>query len=254
MEDNTLDFNFWPSFSDLMLTLVLILVIVVFAVIAAFSVGTEEASPPEPEPSEGEVIPPEVQQKQMDMIHAIAAAYGVLSKEVETNTFEIKRRTGVNRYTTITIKNEPTLQRFSFSDRILFEPDKYDLSISGEETLQKVGNQIKEKLDNITEIQIQGHADPDKPTFEPSNLHLAAKRAITVFQFLQEKIDIDPAKHLMSATSFGEYKPIQRKHGDRTYSQKKLDEHNINPKLKAKNRRIEILLFYRNEKGEQKDE
>ena len=41
MEDNTLDFNFWPSFSDLMLTLVLILVIVVFAVIAAFSIGTD---------------------------------------------------------------------------------------------------------------------------------------------------------------------------------------------------------------------
>ena len=42
MEDNTLDFNFWPSFSDLMLTLVLILVIVVFAVIAAFSIGTDD--------------------------------------------------------------------------------------------------------------------------------------------------------------------------------------------------------------------
>ena len=256
MEDNTLDFNFWPSFSDLMLTLVLILVIVVFAVIAAFSVGTEEPTPSKPKPSEGEVIPPEVQQKQMDMIHAIAAtAYGVLSKEVETNTFEIKRRTGVNRYTTIKIKNEPTLQRFSFSDRILFKPDKYNLSISGKETLQKVGNQIKEKLDNITEIQIQGHADPDKPTFEPSNLHLAAKRAITVFQFLQEKIDIDPAKHLMSATSFGEYKPVQRKNGDKTYTLEKLKEHNLTKELKDNNRRIDILLFYRNEKtDEQKSE
>ena len=40
MEENTLDFNFWPSFADLMLILVLILVIVVFVVIAVISAGT----------------------------------------------------------------------------------------------------------------------------------------------------------------------------------------------------------------------
>ena len=87
----------------------------------------------------------------------------------------------------LSLKNEPTLQRYSFSDRILFEPDKFLLSDDGKETLLTVGRQIKYNLNNISEIQIQGHADPDPPAFVPSNLHLAALRAIEVFQFLQKK-------------------------------------------------------------------
>ena len=43
MEEDTLDFNFWPSFADLMLTLVLILVIIVFVVIAVISAGTVDS-------------------------------------------------------------------------------------------------------------------------------------------------------------------------------------------------------------------
>ena len=78
-----------------------------------------------------------------------------------------------------------------------------------------------------------------------SNLHLAALRAIEVFNFLQNKIKIDPAKHLMSATSFGEYKPVQRSVRDSTYTPEKLKRHNNTKKLKAQNRRMEILLFYR---------
>ena len=54
----------------------------------------------------------------------------------------------------------------------------------------------------------------------------------------------------MSATSFGEYKPVQRSTDDSTYTLEKLMEHNGmehdgDNKLKARNRRIEILLFYR---------
>ena len=241
MEENTLDFNFWPSFSDLMLTLVLILVIVVFAVIAAFSVGRVEP------PSEGTVDLSDVEEKQKDMIDAIASAYGVEPLEHENNSFEIRIQLEDDRYTKIIVKNEPTLQRYSFSDRILFEPDKFLLSDDGKETLLTVGRQIKYNLNNISEIQIQGHADPDPPAFVPSNLHLAALRAIEVFQFLQKKIRIDPAKYLMSATSFGEYKPVQRLDGDSTYTPEKLKKHNSTKALKAQNRRMEILLFYRNE-------
>ncbi len=249
MEDNTLDFNFWPSFSDLMLTLVLILVIVVFAVIAAFSVGTEERPPnDEQKPQEGKVIPPEVEEKQMEMVRAIASAYGVEEEEVDTDSFEIPIHPGDRGDTKITIKNEPTLQRYSFSDSILFEKNKFNLNEKGQKTLQIVGNEIKKHLNNISEIQIQGHADPDKPKFSPHfNIHLAADRAIEVFIFLQRKIGIDPARHLMSATSFGEYKPVQRLDGDSTYTPKKLTRHNSTKKLKTQNRRMEILLFYRNE-------
>ena len=112
-----------------------------------------------------------------------------------------------------------------------------------------VGNKIKSNLDNIREIQIQGHADPDPPSL-PSNLHLAAWRAIEVFNFLQEQVPIDPAIHLMSATSFGEFKPVQRSIQDRFYNLDKLEMHNGTDELKAQNRRIEILLFYRFEQSE----
>ena len=244
MEDNTLDFNFWPSFSDLMLTLVLILVIVVFAVIAAFSVG-----PTEP-PSVGTVDLTEVEQRQMAVLHAIATEYHVEPIEVETDSFVIPIHLEGGGYTKILIQNEPTLQRYSFSDRILFEPDEHYLNEDGKETLLTVGHQIKKNLNDINEIQIQGHADPDPPAFVPSNLHLAALRAIEVYKFLQEQVHIDPARYLMSATSFGEYKPVQRLDQDDTYTPEKLESHNSTRALKARNRRIEILLFYPSEQAD----
>ena len=238
MEDNTLDFNFWPSFSDLMLTLVLILIIVVFAVIAAISIGSVDLE--------------EVEEKQVAMIQAIAAEYGVEPQEQEPGTgfFIIPIHLEDGGYTEILVKNEPTIQRYSFSDRILFEPDEYYLNEDGKKTLFNVGKQIKRNLNNIREIQIQGHADPDQPAFFPSNLHLAASRAIEVYTFLQEQIQIDPARHLMSATSFGEYKPVQRSIEDNTYTPEKLEIHNETKELKARNRRMEILLFYRFEDTE----
>ena len=253
MEDNTLDFNFWPSFSDLMLVLVLILVIVVFAVVVALSVV-----PVEP-PIEGTVDLKEVEEKQMAMIQKIAEAYGVEQMEKESDngsdeqkssSFMIPIHLEDGGYTEISIRNEPTLQRYSFSDRILFEPDEYYLNEDGKETLLTVGRQIEKSLKYIREIQIQGHADPDPPAFVPSNLHLAALRAIEVYKFLQEQIRIDPTKHLMSATSFGEYKPVQRSDRDSTYTPEKLEKHNSTKALKAQNRRMEILLFYRFEQAD----
>ena len=263
MEDNTLDFNFWPSFSDLMLTLVLILVIVVFAVIAAFSIGTDdlreeitkikgEMATVKEEEKKKIIALAKVEEKQKALIKAIAEAYEVQwediykweDKESKTNFFEIQIYINGS-YTKIQIQNEATLQRYSFSDRILFEPDRYDLKEEGKDTLWEVGYEIEKNLKDIKEIQIQGHADPDRPAYVPSNLHLAALRAIEVYKFLQRNISIDPARHLMSATSFGEYKPVRRSTDDRTYNHQKLRQHNSTRALKAKNRRIEILLFYR---------
>ena len=241
MENDTLGFNFWPSFADLMLILVLILVITVFAVIAVMSAelvsaGTDDLR--------------HVEKKQMSMIEAIADEYGVEEEEQKDGRFVIPIQLGDGSSTKITVQNEPTIQRFSFTDRILFEPDEYLLKQAGEDTLLIVGNEIKHYLTSIREIQIQGHADPDMPSKSPSNLHLAASRAIEVFNFLQEQVKIDPASYLMSATSFGEFKPVQRSDQDNSYHPDKLEEHNSTKELKAQNRRIEILLFYRYEKTE----
>ena len=261
MEDNTLDFNFWPSFSDLMLTLVLILVIVVFAVIAAFSIERSKLigriTELEKRDEDKAKVLAKVEKKQKELIQAIAAEYNVQWENVNerddtesnTNFFKIPIHLENGDYTEIQIQNEATLQRYSFSDRVLFEPDRYDLKEEGKGTLRRVGREIKKNLKDIKEIQIQGHADPDRPAYVPSNLHLGALRAIEVYKFLQRSIRVDPARHLMSATSFGEYKPVQRLTDDSTYNRQKLTQHNSTRALKTTNRRIEILLFYRLEQA-----
>lgn len=221
-----------------MLVLVLIMVITVFTVIAVIYAekvddGTDDLR--------------HVRKMQSAMVESIADGYGVEPKELTDDRFVIPIKLEDGGLTEISIKNEPTIQRFRFNDRILFEPNEYRIKQAGMETLLIVGNEIKDNLHHIREIQIQGHADPDTPSLLPSNLHLAAWRAIEVFNFLQNQVSIDPASHLMSATSFGEYMPVGRSVQDNSYHAGKLVANNSTKALKAQNRRIEILLFYRYE-------
>ncbi|MEN3332425.1 MAG: chemotaxis protein MotB [Blastocatellia bacterium] len=227
-EENALDFSFWPSFADLMLALVLILVLVLFLVTAVIAVGTVNLS--------------HVEKNQNDMITTLASSYGGKAKKISEKVFGISI-TAPDTFD-VEIKNEPTLQQITFSTNILFRPDDYRLNPRGEEVLRTVGAALKQQLSHIREIQIQGHADPDTTTRFQSNTHLAAMRAIEVFRFLSDSVGIDPAEHLMSATSFGEFKPVQRSADDSQYNRDKLLEHNNTPDLKGRNRRIELLLFY----------
>jgi len=221
--EEVLDFNFWPSFSDLMLSLVLILILVIFLFLSVITVGTIDLR--------------DVEENQKGMVQEIANAFGVKEKQIKSNFYEVPN-------TGIMIQNEPTLQRISFSDRVLFQPDKCGLSRTGKQTLAIVGEKIKKKLAIIREIQIQGHADTDPSREYSSNLELAALRAIEVFKYFQDAVGIDPSEHLMSATSFGEFKPVQRSDEDRFYNMERLIRDNSTMGLKDKNRRIELLLFY----------
>lgn len=229
MEERTiLDFNFWPSFADLMLALVLILVLVLFVVVAVITVGTVNLG--------------EVQRNQKNMIEAIARSYGTEPSMLDKEVFGISsQRNGAY---DIEIRNEPTLQRITFSDRILFSPDDFQINPQGQAVLKTVGDTLKQQLSMIEQIQIQGHADTN-PTRFKSNVYLASWRAIEVFKFLQGTIGIDPAEHLMSATSFGEFYPVQRAQKTGKYSRTQLVEDNSTVELKSKNRRIELLLFYK---------
>jgi hypothetical protein len=49
----------------------------------------------------------------------------------------------------------------------------------------------------------------------------------------------------MSATSFGEFKPVNRSEEDADYDRKRLSSDNLTVDKRAMNRRIELLLFYR---------
>ena len=145
-------------------------------------------------------------------------------------------------------------------DQILFPVGEADLTPSGKEVLGKVGAALGELGDK--QIWVQGHTDdqpimprkpkpmakppikapgkgkkPDpkavKPVDKPdsndavlpfvTNWELSAARALTVVHYLQDDARIDPAR--LAAVAFGQYRPVS--------------------KAKAKNRRIEIVLYPR---------
>jgi flagellar motor protein MotB len=229
-EENILDFNFWPSFSDLMLSLVLILVLVLFLVSAVLNVGTVNLS--------------HVEKNQKEFIATIGSAFGVSPEksEKEKELYIISVSPGIEG--DIFIKNEPTVQKITFSGNILFPPDEVELNDRGRKVLSMVGDILSKNLKLIREIQIQGHADP-LPTKYGTNMLLASNRAISVFNYLKDVLKIDPAQHLMSITSFGEYKPVQRSDDEKNYNWETIEKiDNKTDELKSRNRRIELLLFY----------
>ena len=227
-DDDLLSFNFWPSFADMMLALVLVLCLALFLVAAVMAMGTVNLK--------------EVEANQTSMIDSIAADYDVKPRKLPDNSYGIYFNN--TKDPDIEINNDLSSQRITFSDKILFEPDHTELKPEGEQVLTVVGTKLREQLALIKEIQIQGHADTKPSARFRSNVELAANRAIAVFDFLQDKVGIKPAEHLMSVTSFGEYKSVQRK-TDTNYNMDRLQADNGNDELRRRNRRIELVLIYR---------
>lgn len=230
-DDNPISFNFWPSFADMMLALVLVLCLALFLVAAVLTMGTVNLK--------------EVQSNQMSMIGSIAADYRVQPRKLAENVYGIYFNNADN--PDIEIHNDLNSQRITFSDKILFEPDHTELKPAGEQVLMVVGGKLRAQLALVREIQIQGHADTRPSQRYASNVVLAANRAIAVFNFLQDPktVGINPAEHLMSVTSFGEYNSVRRSLGDADYDLDKLQADNKNEDLRRRNRRIELVLIYR---------
>ncbi|MFK5969932.1 MAG: OmpA family protein [Candidatus Marithrix sp.] len=194
--------------------------------------------------------------------------YGPDTSKVDTNKDDLFQQIAAN-YNFIATDNEhciPILendsicvkdttlqeQTISFGSSVLFTSGRAKLKIRGRDILTTVGNMIKNKLPAIQEIQIQGHADitaPKKYNIDSQksqkyNLKLASERALEVFLFLKEQLAINPAKVLMSATSFGSYKPVSRTAEDK-YTWERIRVENDDNDKKQLNRRIEIVLTYR---------
>jgi len=228
-DEELLTFNFWPSFADMMLALVLVLCLVLFLVSATIAIGTVNLK--------------EVKNNQEVLINAIASDYKVKARQLSETTYGIYFQD--HRDPDIEIHNDLNLQRITFSDKVLFEPDHVEIKPEGEQVLRVVGSKLRDQLQRIREIQIQGHADTVPSKRYASNVELAANRAIAVFEFLKDKVGIQPAEHLMSVTSFGEYQSVQRSAQDKSYTVDRLLADNINDDLRRRNRRIELVLIYR---------
>ena len=225
-------FNFWPSFTDLMLSLVLVVLIILFVVSKMIAAGTENLDKAR-----------ESQKKIQNQIESqIGKNYSILVISDKSNEETSEKM--LDNKADITIVNKLDRQTITFSDKILFDSGKSELKPAGYDVLKVVGPVVMNNLVNISEIQIQGHADIEDT--DDYNLTLAANRAIAVYKFLQKEVSVDPAKYLMSITSFGKYKPVGREAGQE-YDRAKLEKANIDAAAKAKNRRIEIVLFYKND-------
>lgn len=225
-------FNFWPSFTDLMLSLVLVVLIILFVVSKMIAAGTENLDKAR-----------DSQKKIQTQIESqIGKNYSILVISDKSNEETSEKM--LDNKADITIVNKLDRQTITFSDKILFDSGKSELKPAGYDVLKVVGPVVMNNLANISEIQIQGHADIEDT--DDYNLTLAANRAIAVYKFLQTEVAVDPAKYLMSITSFGKYKPVGREAGQE-YDRAKLEKANIDAAAKAKNRRIEIVLFYKND-------
>ena len=149
--------------------------------------------------------------------------------------------------------------RLELVDQILFATGEADLTDKGRDVLAKVGAALKE-VDK--QIWVQGHTDDapifvKKPKPEPApakkdpkakpgkeppkkevakkdekpdmvlaymtNWELSAARALTVVHYLQDEAKLDPTR--LAAVAFSQYRPVS--------------------KQRAKNRRIEIVLYPR---------
>lgn len=140
--------------------------------------------------------------------------------------------------------------RLKLVDKVLFEPGDDQLTDKGKAVLAKVGKALADLPDK--QIWVQGHTDDEPIPVAPapkkassskkkkkkgakpepvatdagprfaSNWELSAARALQVVHYLQDVAKIEPSR--LAALAFGQYRPVSKTN-------------------KAKNRRIEIVLY-----------
>jgi flagellar motor protein MotB len=180
---------------------------------------------------------------QLRLIDALANHYGTSRQQLGPNVYGVTIDAG-STVPDIMVRNEATLQRISFGSHVLFKSDEAVLLPEGASVLQAFSVALQGELGAVKEIGIQGHADLLAPRSFPTNLELAARRAMTVFFALQQ-FGVDPTRSIMSATSFGEFVPVARGISGEAYSWDQLRQDNATPEQQSLNRRIEIVLIYR---------
>ena len=166
-----------------------------------------------------------------------------MEKKQETIEIAFKKRFANEiRQGIISIERDGNLQRFMFSDRILFNTDKAKLRPLGQMTLTAVGRLLQQHKTDAEgqrlyqSIQIEGHTD-NVPIISPdrSNWELSSDRAIAVLRLFVDHIGIDP--RTTKATGYAEFRPAA---GDSS----NIKRANNTQTKRAKNRRIEIVLVY----------
>ena len=187
-----------------------------------------------------------IRESQMTIISQIARTYNTSYDSIGNNKYTIRFKNMQGQSEIIKIKNDATLQRISFGNSTLFSNNKDDLKYSGKKVLRNVGLVFKNQLQLIKDIQIQGHADVDKNSLkdENDNLNIAAVRAIRIVRYFRDDIKLDPAKHILYASSFGYYMPVERDYSNVSWDMNRIIE--VNKEGNGnQNRRVEIVINYK---------
>lgn len=136
----------------------------------------------------------------------------------------------------ITLKPAPGLQStekavlVTISDSTLFESGRADIRPEALPFLEGLAEVLSHAEGGITvkHVKVEGHTDnvPIQTAQFPSNWELSSVRAVMVVRVLTELYHVKP--ELFVATGFGEYKPVAD---------------NLTPENRAKNRRVELVVY-----------
>lgn len=113
----------------------------------------------------------------------------------------------------------------TITEDVLFESGSASLSHEAQSIAREIANLLV--TDPPRMIRIEGHTDSrpiNTPQF-PSNWELSSARAINFMKIILENDDLEPSR--ISATGFGEHRPIST---------------NDNEAGRAKNRRVEVVI------------
>jgi len=124
----------------------------------------------------------------------------------------------------INVKYENDKIRIAFEDALLFDLGKADINAGGLALLENMAALIQK---NSWAVRVEGHTDniPIHTLRFPSNWDLSTARALSVVKFLIGVGKIDPTR--LSAVGYGETRPLVA---------------NDSPAMRARNRRVEIVL------------
>ncbi len=114
----------------------------------------------------------------------------------------------------------------SLSDKMLFKTAKYQVNSQAATVLSKIGKVVNDYKDY--DILIEGHTDniPISNKFVKDNWELSALRATAIARYLQNDLQVDPARITAGARS--EYVPKAS---------------NLTPEGRSINRRTEIIIL-----------
>jgi chemotaxis protein MotB len=154
-----------------------------------------------------------------------AAKQAIAEKEAAADDLAAKLEDIISGEQGAVVRQDGGQMSLQLMEEVLFRSGEAVLTDSGKKVLRAVGEALNSYPDK--QVWVQGHTD-DVPISKgnraqfASNWELSAARALDVVHFLQREVHVDPRR--LAAVAFGEYRPVSLK-------------------KKAKNRRIEIVLF-----------